>query len=730
MTRQSQATRQLGSVAAGSAGVVAGALVWSGVPPLTSLAIVAVAAIQTLGGVLLVRMTVPSRIDAYGLLGLGIAVGTTASMLSGVLLGMLGWHAWSWATPTAVALVAWFVWRRKVHQADVVTVGAGGQVALGVGTLAGLASLAYAVRSYPLSWSGTITSYHPDMVFFEALGRSMARFGPLDSIFAPDTSIRYHWFVYAWDGQIAEAVGAEPFATVTRLPMLVAMLGAVLIAASWAARASKQWWVPSLAVVLILAGGNLGAVYGGVFNLDSPSQTVTAMWLLGYAYLLVLLLERARDDARVRIGAQVLLGVLMVGLAGGKISAAGVALAGIGLVTLVSLVRRERDRRAALTAGIVAVGVTGAVFVALLSGAATGGSLGLFDTFDRAASQQGLNPIEGIHGLMAGTVVLIIAVVARWSGVLYLLGMRTRCWEPQTILAVGMAAAGVVALVAFTGLNALWFAAGASAPLAVVSAIGIGEAVARAQDHARWPWLIPVGVIVAAAVVYAVVWQLWVTGPSGGNVWVSTLRWLGPPVGIVLAIVLGAVVVAVAGGRGLAALIGGGLAVVVLATAPGRLLGIGTGLIGVQPGLRYDLFDVSNQDYPGIKGDEPTEITSGFVDAATWLRKAAAPDELIATNRTFGAIVPAFTQRQTHASGVRYVAGYGVASELPTLFQRERESWAFIDEPNASTQAPLCAAGVRWALVDPAFTQARDWSPFATIAYATADAVILKLNCP
>ena len=51
-----------------------------------------------------------------------------------------------------------------------------------------------------------------------------------------------------------------------------------------------------------------------------------------------------------------------------------------------------------------------------------------------------------------------------------------------------------------------------------------------------------VGALVAALVVYGVVWALWATGASGGNVWVSTWRWAGPLFGVVLAVLLGWVI--------------------------------------------------------------------------------------------------------------------------------------------------------------------------------------------
>ena len=79
-------------------------------------------------------------------------------------------------------------------------------------------------------------------------------------------------------------------------------------------------------------------------------------------------------------------------------------------------------------------------------------------------------------------------------------------------------------------------------------------------------------------------------------------------------------------------------------------------------------------------------------------------------------------------AGLQYQAPYGRPDQLRPLLAREAASWAFIDGPTSQTLAPLCAAGVDWVWVDTARTSVSTWEPLATIAFATPDTTILRIN--
>ena len=83
---------------------------------------------------------------------------------------------------------------------------------------------------------------------------------------------------------------------------------------------------------------------------------------------------------------------------------------------------------------------------------------------------------------------------------------------------------------------------------------------------------------------------------------------------------------------------------------------------------------------------------------------------------------------RTYVSGLQYQAPYGRPGDSQRLLAREGQVWDFIDGPSSGTVAPLCAEQVRWVWVDPTLTERRDWAPYASIAFANEDVLILRMD--
>ena len=685
------------------------------------------------------------------LLGMGLALGTSSAVLCGLASQLVGLGYRGWLLPALLVSVIWVIRllrsRSRTSLTDRhsgVAVSAGwldrpSVLALVATGVLGVLSFVPNLMSYPLTWVGTWSRYHADMLFFESLGTSLAQLGPLDSIFTPDGLIRYHWLVYAWSGQVSALSDADGFVILTRVLPFVAVLGSCLVAICWARKLSKVWWVPTLAVVLLILGGYVGATYGVVFNFDSPSQAMTMLWLLACSWAVVTLLEQSSLSGRAFAAWLVGIGILVFSLAGGKISAGVVAAAAIVFVGLTGLVLKSEWRRRALIVSAVAVVAFVAGYILIVSGSANPGGLRILNVLDRASSVQGLNPIQGSSGILLGTVIMIVAIIARWSGLGWLLVDRAHRRSPSTILALGFALAGLATVVLLSGgLNDTWFALAASAPIAVVSAAGVGEA-AKALVGQRSTLRVLIPAIAIAVVIYVVVTLLWLTGASGGNVWVSTLRWAGPLVAV-LGAVLGGILISRTSGHAAEGAekptswprrsrwFAGTVVILVLISAPGRLLGVGSGQVGVQPGLSSDAFAPIIQYVPGIDTSSIHEWSDTQVSAGRLLKDRAGADDLLATNVSFSPLVPALSGVATLASGVLYQAPYGRKSGIEPLLTREAESWAFIDSPNESTVSPLCAAGVDWLWVDPAKAKISGWEPWASVVLTEPDVTLLAVN--
>lgn len=713
--------------------IVLAIMVFSGVSASSSVVLLAMVAIQVGAGIV-VWDALAGRRDTVERLGMGAALGSGLALVTGIGLRLVGGPVWSWAIVPTVVIVVGAVralLRRGHVTADRDRVDAPTWWALGIGTALGVGFIAANLRHYPLSWTGLWGGYHNDMPFFEALSTAVTRLGPFDSPFLPGAQVRYHWLVYGWSGQLSESAGSEPFVVLTRLLPAFTLLAAIALTVSWARRVSRVPWVPSLAVILLITGGFLGATYGGVLNFDSPSQSMGVVWLLALA--VVLAAGLADQTSRRRFWATtVLVAALSFLLAGGKVSAALPALAGVLLVASVGLLRREPWAGTAVASAFASVIASGLAYALILSGASGSGGLGLFDLVDRSSSQQGLNPTDGMRGVILGTAILMVAMAARWAGLAWLVGDRRSRWDPMTLFGVGLAVTGLCSLIVFNGFNEIWFGLAASAPLAVLSAQGAGEAFRHLRHHSpRRPMVLGAASVAGAAVIYAMVFVLWATGASGGNVFVGTLRWTGPLVGVLLAMALGALIARWAtGGWRLGAVGAMVVILLVLTTAPGRLLGVGTGQVGIQqPGLRNEWFSIGTAD---LVRDRDVKVVSEWSDtqmsAAAWLRENAGATDLLATNLTFGPFVPGITRLPTYVSALQYQAPYGRSSEAADLLRREGHVWDFIETPTAATATPLCEAGVGWLWIDPSLTAVRDWEPYATTVIDESDVIVARFR--
>jgi hypothetical protein len=701
-------------------------------------AVAFVLSIQLLAGVVLSRRFV-GDVGVLNSLGMGLGLGTSVAAILGVVGLQLGTGSVAWPMALLLVILLWFAWvdsKRIVRPTLFISTPpsrTGATLALTVGGILSLLAFRINVSNYPLNWRGEFGGYHPDMPFFEALATSIARFGPFDSIFLPGSEVRYHWLVYGWAGQLSEVTGAEPFVVLTRVLPLVTLLASLFIVVSWASRASKNAWVPTLAVLLFVTAGYLGSTNGGVMNFDSPSQSMAVVWLLAFCVIVLKQFEFATSPGRgakfVRLA---LVGMLAFSLTGGKVSAAVPALGGVCALAAVGLVRRTPWAKDAMLMAIVSLGASAGAYLFFLSGSSGSGGLTVGGLIDKSSSQLGLNPIEGNLGIILGTLILCLAICIRWIGLAWLIGDRETRWQPMTILGAGVGGSALIGVLLFNSFNEIWFANAASGVLAVLAAVGCGRAVDYVTRVTSRSTLRVITLsALAALVVVGLVWGLWLTGASGGLPWVSTLRWAGPIVGFAAALALA---VAMAKrpvvGRRIAAVLACTIVILTFAVIPGRFLGVGTGQVGQTPGLRPDLFSFG--EIPLVKNRDQiliSDIPSGFLDAGSWIRSNADRNDILATNLTFGPLIPALARIRTYVSGMQYAAPYGRPELAAELLLHENQSWDFIDTPSASTLAPLCDAGVTWVWVYLPSAKVRDWEPFATTEFANEETMILNTNC-
>ncbi len=704
-----------------------------GVPPVTAVLLIGGVSWQSVGGAILWSRIRPGS-GNLETLGMGIALGTALASLAGAVTATAGIGPWGALFPTAVITIGW-MWQSRItthseserfpnhHQVDRPAL-----IAFITTLVLGLAILIYSLRLYPLVWEGVWAGYHPDMPFFEAISHSLAREGALKSPFIAEGILRYHWLSYAWAGQLSLMAQADPFIALTRLLPLTTVVGSAALVVGWTRRLSNVTWTPLLAGALLTLGGFSGAVFGGILTMDSPSQAMSALWLIGFSILIIAAIARTRLSPTILL----LIFFMAFALMGGKVSAAAPAVAGVLVMGVVLARQRSISWPRALSVSGVTVLGTALAFALFIAGANGGGGLTLGSLVDKASSQQGLNPLDGPRGVLLGTAILVIAALPRWAGIAWLFVSPRWRHRPETWFSAGLMASSLAAIVAFNGFNEIWFSVTVSAPLAVTSAVGVGLAWrVLAQRAQRKQQARALAFLVAAVATVLVVGAAWNTGASGGNLFVPTLRWAGPVLGFTLAVSLGSLIALWHGsGRRLKSTAAAAVIILVISSVPGRLLAVGANQAGfLTNGIRSEWFSTNNVDRtPGIDQVVDYELSSEELRAAEWLRRNALPTDIIATNVTLGPQVSALTHLPTYVSGILYQGPYGPPSLTPQLLVNERDSWAFLDTPSQSTVSPLCDAGVTWLWIDPQRTESRNWEPYASLIREGESVILARLR--
>ena len=667
------------------------------------------------GALFLLLIPASNMRSRYAITGLGLAIGTLLSMLSSVLLNSTALASMAWFIPTLlVGLVCTLRIPALRQQLRELQATRSESVAVAVGLAAGLIFLAINWIRVPLSSIRSGSSV--DMYFLEALSRGISQFGPDHSILMSGGSLRYHWFTYGWAGELTQVAGLDSFVALTRFLPLVALLGMVLIAASWAASIRinnkvSPWWVPSLAALLIVVGGYTGALYGVILNFDSPSQSLTTVWLLGLVFLFLHGLRTESQLALIFIGLAI--GLLALGTTGGKASHAVVGLGGIGLVVITSLLFRKSDWKRAMSLGLAAALGIGIAYVWVLFGVGVQENLSEVIAV-RASTWQGMDPVAGKWGPLLGTIAMLLAIIARLAGSTWLFTTASGRKSPELVFSLGAFLTGALALLFLReGINELWFLLAASAPIAVISAYGVGQAQILLTGRIGKRRAVSITLLIAGIASFGslLLSRNWVfeSIPLTFFQWPGVLFWLAivsvwfviPMLAILVlrklpetrqqslhSIALPVLAVSVSA-----------LVLTSILTRPSvlwtesRPLNTGFGI--VQPSDPSGAGENKASERPvDSLGLEPG------LNAADWLKRNSRVKDVVATSRPDSSFIPAFAGNQMYLAGEPYQYGLGAADQRAEIERRSLLSRSLTTGLNEGLLNALCQDGVDFAWIE------------------------------
>ena len=654
---------------------------------ITLLVCVAVVAFQGLGGGLWWWSLRRRQASAVEVLGMGLAIGTIASMLASVVLHSTPIGPIAWALPTIASIGAWFAVRRRLPSSPSATPQRRGEVrAVVLGSFLGLIPLIINWRRIPL---GSVTdSSFLDIYFLQAISTGLARFGGGESILMTGGSLRYHWFAYAWVGDIDRIANLPNFAGLTRILPLVALVGVSAIAARWASQLAEgqrfAHWAPTVATVLIVGGGYTGALYGSILNFDSPSQSLTTLWLLGLLFATVTFLTSETRWFLMPIA------ILASASTGGKVSHIAVAAGGMLTLTGVGVFTRKPWAGRSTLVLVVSGATALATYAMVIRGAAIDRNL-VEEVAVKASTWQGLDPLPGMWGVLAGTIALLLAALARLAGLAWLIRDRSWWTNPSMLLSAGGLGVAVVALFALRdGINETWFFLAASAAGAVLSAVGVTGALGYL--HGR---LGRVGIVQAFIVAILVALPSLVLS---ANLYSDNSRsfahWSAAWLPWVIAITIGAIA-SFKAAREVRLQILAAFAVVALVSS--SVLTRPSVWWTAQRQVTTEGDRVSPDAFSPPSRALSSSPQSGLsrADLAANLGALASPTDVVLTTNPRSSLIPAYAGLRMYLAGERYQFGLGAAGDVTQIRHRQTTITQIVDDPDLVADI-LCPESIAW----------------------------------
>jgi len=643
--------------------------------------------------------------------GIGIALGTFLSMISSVSLHGSALESVAWALPSILAIVlAALNWSRLVTSLQALTLSRSEVVGLGITLFIGGVIMVVSWIRTPLSVIAAGGSV--DMYFFEAISQGIANFGPAESILMSGGSLRYHWFTYAWAGELSAAAGLDNFVAITRFLPSVTLIAVALLAVGWAASMKfgghrSPAWVPALAGLLVIVGGYAGALYGVILNFDSPSQAMSTIWLLALAVVFTTyLLSRGTSLSRGNhVAFLAMIAILIVATMGGKASTSIVAIAGIGFTAVIGLISRADWAKRALMASLVSIALGVITYLLVLSGVSINDNL--TDAVSvRASTWQQLDPVIGRWAPVLGTLALLLAVFARLGGLMWFGANRRTRFSPELLFSIGAVAIGVIALIVLRGgINDLWFLLAASAPAAIVSAYGVGQASVRLTRPLLRATVL---IAIAASLISLILSMNWefdqISVKDSFFAFPGVLFWLAAVTPWLVVPFLATITLRLREkGMPVRTVVMSATAITVIALTLTSLL---TRPAVVWTQSRQSVTDigvVSPSPASDVLATNSSGESPGYVyraDASVWLKNNTVESDLIASSAPSLTNIPALTGRQMYLAGSVYQLGLGNEAEADTVLTRSTLSTALATSEWPAASAQMCAAGVDWFWIE------------------------------
>ena len=311
---------------------------------------------------------------------------TVAWIVIASLMGISG--EWVWPFPFAMLATLVLLVRKSKNINNAIY----DRLAIGILAITGVVTLV----TRPSIWWITQSDTH----FYQAISTSVAKWGFRDSILTSGYSLKYHWFPYAWTGMVSRISDAPDWVVLTRVGPLVATLCIIALVWTITLRLIENRNAAIVGVFVFAASPVFGdwSLSINLAMFGSYSQHFATIWLLP---IVLWMIDVARGALR---APWVLVSIFLVGLVGGKVSHAAVALVAVLGFELVRFFQQRENRRDSIVEALFAiVTVVGATLYLF----GTGGSLTWRPASWVPYLQGDLYDFQGLKLILATTIFLL-----------------------------------------------------------------------------------------------------------------------------------------------------------------------------------------------------------------------------------------------------------------------------------------------------------------------------------
>jgi hypothetical protein len=661
---------------------------------------------------------------------MGLAVGFMLAIAAQTVAGWTGhpWISGGVGVVVAMGLLAVPFTRRRILRVRTTRLPLWWMPLVTAISVFGLQDLGQYYQRVPLTWPSGSRAPHIDAYLHLALAAQLQHRGPVSFPWVEDAPMAYHWFSHAWIAQIATVSGAGLDEVLFRFTPALMPLLIVLVVAIAAVRLTGRTWAGPVAALLAIAGSELNVF--GFSSLGypmahlSPSLAPSVPLLIS---IVVLLSFRWRGGMS-PVGL-VLLPLLALAATGTKGSTMPLVVAGLGLA-FVAMIVFDRSRLRSVLLDLLMM--AGTLIIALVV-VFQGSDSGLHVQFHDAALATPAIPRIGEQSggaLVFGSIMAVLAVLARGTALLWRLGTAEGRRDPMTWLLAGggFAGAAAVAVFAHPGSSQYYFARTAGPLLAIGSAVGLVAMIDRLGRRAWRPILIGI----AAGPAFILLPLLFLGALTNENGGLDRAFQL---LGVAAAVLL------VAGLIGLLTMPRLRMAAFAAAITCAILAGGVTTIVRVQ--VQAPPVEPLNE----VPATAPLAVGRDQIDAARWIRDHSGVHDLVMTNRhcthpvapvncdSRRFVVSAFSERQV------LVEAWTPTVEANKLGPSGRDSitvnyWkpdilalndGFIAHPDEEKKRRLQALGVRWVMVDFTRPHAKTLEPYAKERMSNAGAAVYEL---